>query len=195
MIELILQKAATAVHDDVAAVTLSGGAAQVLQLTSGKSVKRIPAVPLAPGEEPRRKGDTYKDLIPTDQESAVVFFQTMGSSQVAEDARKSIHLARARMVLWGNKRRLDPPNLDALLAECIAVVRTADLTEEYLSPVRAFLEYIEPKDKAIFSPYTFDEAATQYLSEPYDFRSCVLEFRYVVLTSCLPTVSPVIPTC
>lgn len=196
MIETVLQNAANAIYENVAPVSKSGGAVQLVSLRDGKRVYNVPAVPAS--ADGSNQGNDYIAMIPADSESAVAFWQVIASDI---DGRQSgtknmIPMkARCRLVVWGNRKRLNPPNVQAVLGECIRQAMTADLTEDWIQAVNVTLVNVEKRDKGIFSEYGFDEVETQYLTEPYDFASALFDIQYTILLTCLPEVSAVEPAC
>lgn len=196
MIEAILQKAANAIYENVAPVSKSGGAVQLVSLRDGKRVYNVPAVPAS--ADGSNQGNDYIAMIPADSESAVAFWQVL-STQVDSRQRVTAQqipmLARARLVVWANKRRLSPPDIQAVLAECIRQVQAADLSEDWIQGINKTVVNIEQRDKGIFSEYGFDEVENQYLTEPYDFASALFDIQYTIMLTCLPEVSAVEPAC
>lgn len=196
MIEAILQKAANAIYENVAPVSKSGGAVQLVSLRDGKRVYNVPAVPAS--ADGSNQGNDYIAMIPADSESAVAFWQVL-STQVDSRQRVTAQqipmLARARLVVWANKRRLSPPDIQAVLAECIRQVQAADLSEDWIQGINKTVVNIEQRDKGIFSEYGFDEVENQYLTEPYDFASALFDMQYTIMLTCLPEVSAVEPAC
>lgn len=197
MIETILKTAAKAIHENVPAISKAGGAVQVVTMRDGQRIARnIPAVP--PDQDASNQGNDYIAMLPADGESAVAFWQVLSTKpddkQRATDKALPM-VASCRLVVWANKRRLSPPDVSAVLLECVRQAQAADLTEEWLQTVRLDLLNVERRDKAIFSEYTFDEVDTQYLLEPYDFGSALFDVRYTILLTCLPEVAAVEPAC
>lgn len=196
MIEAILQKAANAIYENVAPVSKSGGAVQLVSLRDGKRVYNVPAVPAS--ADGSNQGNDYIAMIPADTESAVAFWQVLSTqidSRQRVTAQQIPMLARARLVVWANKKRLSPPDVQAVLVECIRQVQTADLSEDWIQGINKTVVNIEQRDKGIFSDYGFDEVENQYLTEPYDFASALFDMQYTIMLTCLPEVSAVETAC
>lgn len=196
MIETILQKAANAIYENVAPVSKSGGAVQLVSLRDGKRVYNVPAVPAS--ADGSNQGNDYIAMIPADAESAVAFWQVLSTqidSRQRVTAQQIPMIARARLVVWANKKRLSPPDVQAVLAECIRQVQAADLSEDWIQGINKTIVNIEQRDKGIFSEYGFDEVENQYLTEPYDFASALFDMQYTIMLTCLPEVSAVEPAC
>lgn len=197
MIETILQKAADAIALNVAPVSKSGGAVQTVLLRDGKRVRSVPAVPAA--VDATSQVDGYIDMLPSDSESAVAFWQVLSTSidnRMGGANKYRVHMiARCRLVVWTNKKRLSPPDTQAVLGECVRQVLAANLTEDWIQNINVALDTFEKRDKAIFSDYGLDEVETQYLTEPYDFASATFSIQYTALLTCLPEVSAVEISC
>ena len=191
MIETMLAKAAAHIQLNVAAVSKSGGVAQVIQMRSGNRTRKVPAVPDGNGG--------YMDLLPDDGQSAVAFWHVLS---VATDTRLRSHNplmmpmeAKVRLIVWGNKKRLSPPDVLGVLGECIREAKRADMSEDWIQAINMHPTAVDHQNKIIFSMYDFDEVETQFLTEPYDFASAIFEIQYSVLVTCMPPVAAVQTNC
>lgn len=191
MIETILNNAAAHLQSNVAALSKSGGAAHAVPLRSENRVRNVPAVPDGNGG--------YLEMLPDDSESAVAFWQVLSN---APDERFAGHtvkvlpqIARVRLIVWGNKKRLSPPNLGVVLGECMRELNSATLGEDWIQSVNVSLVGLEPRNKAIFGEYNFDEVETQFVTEPYDFASALFDVQYRIILTCLPQVAAVETLC
>lgn len=197
MIEIILQNAADAIFENVAPVSRSGGAVHTILRKDGGRTYNVPAV--AASSDGSNQGNDYINMLPDDRQSAIAFWQVI--SAVVDDklgpaTNKQIPMkARCRLVVWANKNRLSPPNVPAVLGECITqVLSSAVLGEDYIQGVNPTLVAVEKRDRSVFSEYALDEVETQYLTEPYDFASALFDMQYTIMLNCLPVVSAVEPS-
>lgn len=194
MIETVLKNAALTIAQNVPAVSTSGGAVQLVSLRDGKRVRNVPAVL----SDDTSDSSPYRAMLPDDSQSAVAFWQVLRTEIDARrgaTAQAAPMIARCRLVVWGNKKRLSPPNVQAVLAECATHLFAADLSEDWITSINVSLLNFEPRDKSIFSEYGFDEVEAQYLTEPYDFASALFDVQYTVLLTCAPEVSAVETAC
>lgn len=197
MIEIILQNAANVIFQNVAPVSKSGGAVQTIVRRDGNRAYNVPAVPAS--SDGSNQGNDYIDMLPADSQSAIAFWQVVTASvddKLGPATNQHIPMkARARLVVWANKRRLSPPNVQAVLGECITqVLNSTELGETYIQGINPTLIAVEKRDRTIFNEYNLDEAETQYLTEPYDFASAIFDIQYTIMLTCLPEVSAVEPS-
>lgn len=197
MIEIILQNAAERIFENVAPVSRSGGAVQTIPRKDGGRTYNVPAVPAS--SDGSNQGNDYLDMLPNDRQSAIAFWQVV--SAVVDDklgpaTNKQIPMkARVRLVVWANKNRLSPPNVPAVLGECITqVLNSTELGEDYIQGINPVLVAVEKRDRSVFSEYAMDEIENQYLTEPYDFASALFDMQYTIMLTCLPVVSAVEPS-
>ena len=180
MIDKITASIAKHLLEQVPSLSKSGGIAQVIQVRSGDTVRRLPACQLDP------TGD-YTGMLPDSMESAVSFFQVVSSGPRATATGRLDMTAVLRLVLWTNGTKIYPNDADKVMLDILAALATwkpADL--EGVAGISVKAVNYEPKGKSVFNAYSFDEAETQFLLPPFDWRTVQIRVLFSVLTGCSP---------
>lgn len=183
MIEVIASDLAAAIKANVPAVSKAGGIAQLITVTSADAVRRYPACAID-------GGPAYTAMLPDSMESAVVFFQVVDTGYRETGTAGRVDMfAVLRLVLWVNGTKIYPAKVDAVMADILHQAHAFRYaTSDAIAPkaVRILIENYEPKDKAVFNPYTFDESQTQFLQPPYDWRCARVRVLYSITGQCSP---------
>lgn len=183
MIEQIIDSIAVHIKENVPSVSKSGGIAQVVTVSSDGKPRRYPAC-INPGKF------EYAAMLPDALESVVSFFQVVNNDlrSPAPGGRVDM-VSLLRLVLWTNATKIYPGDVDAVIMDVLAAIKTFKFDSTALiSPkaVKVMFERFEPKSKSIFSAYTFDEGQTQFLMPPFDWRSIQIRVLYSITASCSP---------
>lgn len=189
MIDKIAASIATHLGERVPALSKSGGIAQVIQLRSGDTIRRLPGCLLDPS-------GAYTGMLPDSLESAVSFFQVVSSAPRTEAAGRIDMTAVLRLVLWTNGTKIYPNDADKVMLDILAALSTWKPTDlAGVSGIGVKVTNYEPKEKSVFNAYTFDEVETQFLLPPFDWRTVQIRVLYSVLTACSPGWVASVTTC
>lgn len=129
-------------------------------------------IPVAIGvEDPLACGDsTVLDLVPDERYACMVYFEDKGLRAVKTRTRGTSFESRMRLVCWVNTAKLngDAYAGDRILQQFIASFPSGLYNDGPFIGVRHTVEAVPERGKALFSAYTYPEAARQYLLYPFD---------------------------
>lgn len=136
------------------------------------------------------KSGTYKDLIPDSKYKSVLYFEDMGINVIGSDSRYIDCQSNIKLVCWLNGKKL---GYDGCGISSIAVMSLLKIFAQLFNPfndgnmVKVKINAINeaPKDPAIFSKYSYDEATTQYLMKPNDYFALNLRVDFSIPFNCI----------
>lgn len=163
---------------------LVGGLAQVIttgnRAEGGKGLRKFPATQTVAA--PRTVTSVYQDLTPNTQYKSIMFFES-NDCRVLGRERNSINLKSViRIVGWLNVKSTETTDVEALIA-IISNLPEGPFNSVANKLTRIQIASTKVVDNNIFSRYTFDESARQYLMYPYQAFCLELEITFSVTPS------------
>ena len=129
-------------------------------------------IPVAIGvEDPLACGDSsVLDLVPDERYACMVYFEDKGLRAVKTRTRGTSFESRMRLVCWVNTAKLngDAYAGDRILQQFIASFPSGLYNDGPFIGIRHTVEAVPERGKALFSAYTYPDAARQYLLYPFD---------------------------
>jgi hypothetical protein len=120
-------------------------------------------------------------MVPDDRYACMVYFEDLGITRTSSRTRGVTFTSRLRLVCWINTARLggDAFAGDKIAQAFVGLVNYGPYNTGSFTGVRHRADVFPQRGATIFSPYTYPEAARQYLMPPFDaFAIEVLtEFR------------------
>lgn len=148
-----------------------------------------------------------KDFSPSSDNKGILFFEDMGTESKGRDGRLMAYLSKLRLICWLNTEGIRKDLIDnnevatydlpAMMMSSISgkmVIKNFINTGIYLKLIvkeRSILS----QDKSIFSRYTFDTAATQFLMPPYEFFAVDYSIDFCISPNCISNLKRVNTTC
>ena len=124
----------------------------------------------------------YHDLAPDSKKKSVLYFEDKGVSFVEKAWNRMKMRSSLRLVGWLNLCLIDDSCgvsgsyvLDVIRVLPSNPISTADFISIYISNVAQVERSVD-----IFSKYTYNETATQYLMYPYDYFALDLDIDFVI---------------
>lgn len=121
----------------------------------------------------------YQDLAPDSKKKSVLYFEDKGVTFIERQGNKLKFQSSLRLVCWLNLKLIQEAGCDSVVTGCgssgdyvIQILKilptipisTPDFVSIYISGIAQ-----AERDVSIFSKYTYNETATQYLMFPYDY--------------------------
>jgi len=170
-------------------VTRAAGCVQMRKYKGkGGAEKRVPAASkvyqqLQP-EEIRCDPDSL-DLVPQSRETGILYFEDKGAKNTNSNKRMDTWEGKLELVYWANFKKIGADtsigdlqgNILQNLPQNIAA--SGALISATVKPSR-----IMPKRPSPFDPYTYDEAATQFITPPYDYLHIEISYKALTLAGC-----------
>jgi hypothetical protein len=144
--------------------------------------------------------DKYKDLIPDDKYKSIMYFEDLGVNVVGSDARYINCQSTLRLVCWLNGKRL---GYDGCGISTIAVIEILKVFTELFNPfnegkftkIKIAAVSEQAKEPTIFTKYSYDEAQTQFLMQPFDYFALQIRVDYSIALSCVTEFELLEPSC
>lgn len=124
----------------------------------------------------------YLDLAPNSKKKSVLYFEDKGVSYVERLGSRLKFQSSLRLVCWLNLGMIgDVPGVsgDYVIAVIKALPTTPIQTADFVSIFISGISQVE-RDVSIFSKYTYNEQALQYLMYPYDYFALDLTIDFVI---------------
>lgn len=142
----------------------------------------------------------YQDLAPDSKKKSVIYFEDKGVSFVERIGNRMKFDASLRLVCWLNHSLIqggicDPDTIgcgstgDYVIDVIKALPTTPIKTDDFISIQITGISQAE-RDVSIFSKYSYNEVATQYLMFPYDYFALDLNISFTVPCVSAPYVAP-----
>lgn len=149
-------------------------------------------IPLSCDVDPGSCDKNY--LIPDSSKKGILYFEDQGITFLGKDRRDNSYSSLIRLVCWVNTDWIQNntcTDAGGLLQNyCIAEIQKLNLTNQApFKKIQIQVQAIPRRDKNIFSAYTYDEKATQFLIPPYDFFAIDFRITYLVPQACLDDIS------
>jgi hypothetical protein len=133
--------------------------------------------------------ERYKEMTPNSELRSLVYFEDGGINLTGSNSRSSEYESRIRLVCWLNMKRFDTTecSISGYITSLIIrrLLTTTRFNNGIYSDIRFNVSQIPDKTSAIFSQYTYDESATQYMLYPYDYLAIDIKVNYSILYKCL----------
>jgi hypothetical protein len=142
----------------------------------------------------------YKDLAPDSKKKSIIYFEDRGITFVERLANRIKMRSSLRLVCWLNLKNIAEAVCDDDSGACgvsgnyvIDVIKVLPSkpfsTADFISIALTSISQVE-RGVEIFSKYTYNEQATQYLMYPYDYFALDLECEYTIPCIIAPVVWP-----
>ena len=135
---------------------------------------------------------TYDQLAPDSKKKSIMYFEDRGVSFVEREGNRMKFRSSLRLVGWLNLCLIDDSCgvsgnyvIDVIKALPSKPFSTAD----FISIAITSISQVE-RSVDIFSRYTYNEQATQYLMYPFDYFALDLEMEYTIPCIVAPVVWP-----
>lgn len=133
--------------------------------------------------------ERYKEMTPNSELRSLIYFEDGGVSLTGNNSRYSEYESRLRLVCWLNMKRFDTTECSISGYITSLIIRRLLTSKRYnqgiYSDISFTITQIPDKTSAIFSQYTYDESATQYMLYPYDYLAIDIKVNYSILYNCL----------
>lgn len=149
-------------------------------------------------EDCENNTDMLRMFTPDSNKGSIVYFEDKGVSQGVYGGKQRF-VSTLRLVCWMNLRRFSNSGC-SLSFYAISSIKEAIMApgaRNFRSIIQAMITdniRILPKDKNIFSAYTYNEFK-QYLVYPFDYFAIDIETVFDVNPSCVPELIPQDDTC
>lgn len=135
----------------------------------------------------------YTDLVPDSRYKSVIYFEDAGTSKLNDGRGDFSFQSNLKLVCWLNLKKLGKDNcsVSALaIASILDVIPNKYINSSPYTRILITCTGEDPKTPAIFSKYTYDENAIQYLMYPYDYFSLNFQVKYTIPRGCITGLTP-----
>ncbi|MES2395674.1 MAG: hypothetical protein V4549_06710 [Bacteroidota bacterium] len=182
--------------DNLPFVDKIGGLVKPLSLVrtedGGRVIKKIIPIDCSVTHADCIKG-RYTDLIPNSKYKSVIYFEDGGTIKVNDGRADFAFQSNLKMVCWLNLKLLGKDNcsVSALaIASILDAIPNNFINSSPYTRIQITCSGEDPKSPAIFSKYTYDENAIQYLMYPYDYFALNFQVKYVIPRGCITGLTP-----
>lgn len=142
----------------------------------------------------------YRDLAPDSKKKSVIYFEDRGGSFVERIGNRIKMRSSLRLVCWLNLKNINEASCDDDSGACgvsgtyvIDVIKSLPskpfATADFISIALTNITQVE-RSVDIFSRYTYNEQATQYLMYPYDYFALDIDIDYTIPCIIAPVIWP-----
>lgn len=137
------------------------------------------------------------DYVPDSTKATIIFFEDYGTEQIGEDSLGMRFAATLRLICWFNYKRLS----GAMNSPELVVINLLKYIPQRLGNFDGILGVLVdvrgqlPNDGGLFSRYSFQEEASQYLTYPYDAVGLSLRAEWTVRPGCIDDLTIITETC
>jgi len=140
-------------------------------------------------EDTCKKG-AYQDLAPDSKKKSVLYFEDKGLSFDHQDGNRLFYKSSLLLVCWLNHKLIQGETCDSGVTGCgtsgdyvLEVIKAFDykpFNSGGLYGITITPPSQEIRDVSIFSKYSYNETALQYLMFPYDYFALSLEIEFMI---------------
>jgi len=134
----------------------------------------------------------YHDLAPDSKKKSVMYFEDKGVAFVEKVGKRMKMKSNLRLVGWLNLCLINDSCgtsgsyvIDVIKSLPATPIQTTDFIAFYISGISQVERSVD-----IFSKYTYNEQATQYLMYPFDYFALDLEIDFMIPCLVTPSVIP-----
>lgn len=132
------------------------------------------------------------DYVPDSTKTSIIYFEDRGVSFNGCDSSGLQFTANFLLVCWFNYLKINPTltNTSQIVANIIKYLPLGNMGN--ISPISAVYLEIgsqEPNTGAIFSPYSYKEEVSQYITYPYDYVALNLRADYKLRVDCVEDIT------
>jgi hypothetical protein len=127
------------------------------------------------------------DVSPNTGYKSILYFEDQGVSVPARQGSWLNFTSQLRLVCWLNTSQFNASATDVpavAMADIVGRITGNPFNHGSLSRIRVSLRGIPQAGRALFSPYTFNEAVSQYLMPPYDAFAIDLNVDFSISVNC-----------
>lgn len=140
------------------------------------------------------------DLVPDSRQTSIVYFEDLGTTKIQHKAEHLIgkqYQDRLRMVGWINLAKIGDlcSSGDHFLRMLLEAIEVKPYDVAPFRQIKHSVTGTQPKTKAIFSKYTYDDTNRQYLNWPYDYFAVDITTTYILPPGCEEPLIPVPQDC
>lgn len=133
---------------------------------------------------------TYTELMPNSRYKSILYFEDLGVTVLDSDERFASLRSSLKLIVWLNGKKLgyNGCGLSAIaelsILKALSTVRKG-FNEGNFTRITINTPLIDAKSAAIFSKYSYNEDATQYLMFPNDYFSMTIQTTFTAPFSCI----------
>lgn len=174
--------------DDLPWIDKLAGMTQVVKVrvTDAKTEKRYPVSCQMAFEDACLEG-CYDELMPNSKYKSVVFFEDGTFSYRDRRGKRLYYESNIRLVAWLNYKLLEGAGCGSTGEYILDIIKALPETPVDIGNMRGVTITVMSqarRDSGIFSKYTFDEPASQYLLIPYDFFALDIKIEFFIVPEC-----------
>lgn len=138
--------------------------------------------------------DGLADFTPDSSAFGILYFEDNGTEPQGRDGRFEKYRSRLRLVVWLNSKMVQDQGHNNIEGYLTTSAVMADIKRKFRELFNTHVGYykritvrersIPAADKNIFSPYTFDLAATQFIMAPFEFFAMDLDVDFRLNPNC-----------
>lgn len=150
-------------------------------------------IPYAHDASPNDLATMAKAMIPNSAYKSCLYFEDGGIQSVTPVRRGWQFESRMRLVCWLNMLKVhgayDTFQSSLIMAKIIRRVTVENYHDSFFSRLNCSVIGLPVQDAAIFAPYDYDEAHTQFLMPPFDFFALDLSCSFWIANECLDRIN------
>lgn len=130
-----------------------------------------------------------KAIVPDSAQAGILYFEENGSSFDKSTAHGDSFKSALTLVCWLNKKRITGDKYTSITTQVIRDIKEAfgrnPFNEMPFCRIQVMIDKVQAQDANVFSPYSYDEAVSQYLMPPYEFFALQITVKYVPVDACV----------
>lgn len=134
---------------------------------------------------------TMDYMIPDGTLKGISYFEDQGITPPTLNRNSFDYEARLRFVCWMNTSKISTTDTEITAkaqAYIIAALCQNPFNMGIFTKVQINVRAIPPRNKSIFSPYTYEESVVQYLIPPYEYFAIDFAVKFSIPNTCLASI-------
>ncbi len=130
----------------------------------------------------------HTDLVPNSKYKSIHYFEDNGVNTINTTERDFRFESRVRLVGWLNLKKLGKTDCSISSKAVLQIINTLPsgrFNSGEFKNIQITSISEAPKTSAIFSKYTYDESAAQYLMFPFDYYALDITLQFTISKACI----------
>jgi len=167
------------------------GMVRPLTYVTGSEIPVVNTIPISCDLEASQRdciSNKQHHVVPDSSLKALIYFEDGGCAPTGKSVRGLSFTSSITLVCWMNLQKLGKTDCSASAfgeAQLIEALYNFQETVSPINTIKVTQVSIAPKSPGIFSRYTYDQTALQYLIYPYDYFALDLKISFEVPFGCI----------
>lgn len=161
--------------------------ARIYQTSDGAKIEKRYPISCQLDYEDACKEGCYDELVPNSKYRSVVYFEDGSFSYRERRGKRLYYESNIRLVAWLNYKLLEGAGCGSTGEYILDIIQALPEIPVDIDNMRGMTITVisqARRDSGIFSKYTYNEFATQYMLIPYDYFALDIRTEFFVIPEC-----------